>query len=200
MVNVIRTEVQTMIAPLRWPVLTWFGLLLWLGFALFMNYPPPVVITSYTSAGPVENSERFATFENYPDPIGWPFRYLKPDPVVLWAPPTGLQADPDTSNFCVQTALLNIFLVSVVLASLALTLLTCLPRFTVRSLLLLPVMIGSFLLCSRLIERGIGPDANWYFGTAIYFSPILYAFLHLCGARLVHSSCPVSSETSADGG
>ena len=195
-------ELNTLLNPFRWTLFTWLALLLWLSIAAWLNFPPPLAITTYTRTGPVESSKRYATLKEYPNPIGWPFRYIRPDPRPLLSTPafSGSDATSEASNLSLLAVVANAILILIVLTSLGtMTQIKC-PRFSMRLLLLLPPLVCFLILCSRYIALELGTDAYWYFGTAIYFLPVLFVLPDLFGFRLISSYFHLSRGNFRDGG
>ncbi|MDA8746145.1 hypothetical protein N9N28_16085 [Rubripirellula amarantea] len=176
-----------MLNPIRWTMLTWFAALLWLYGAIPMNIPPSVTYTQDAVTGQLGQPTTYDKLEDYPFPIGWPLHYVEPDDPALWNKPipfTGLPIAPGPSRVSYTAVAVNAFLIVATLASLVFLLQTYLPRFSVLSLLLLPALVSLYILGARIIARGIGYNAYWYYESAIYFSPLLLLVFHSLGGQL----------------
>lgn len=173
-----------MLNPLRWTMLTWFALCLWLYGAIPLNIPPSVTYTVNPVTGDLEQPISYDTLQDYPFPIGWPLHYVEPDDPALWTTPisfTGLPIAPGPSRVSYVAAAVNFLLIVVTLTCLVFLLQSYFQSFSTPSLLLFPALLSAYILGARLVAQGIGFNAYWYYATAIYFSPILIAVLHAFG-------------------
>jgi hypothetical protein len=167
--------------PLRWTLLTWFALLLWLYGAIPLNIPPSVTYTVNPATGDLEQPTTYATLKDYPFPIGWPLHYVEPDDPALWTTPipvNGLPITPGPSRVSYVAAAVNACLIVTTLACLVFLLQRYFPRFSMLSLLLLPALLAVYILGARVVAQGIGYNAYWYYESAIYFSPLLITVLY----------------------
>jgi len=115
------------------------------------------------------------SYKSMPIPFGWPFRYIVPDSFARNLNPLSSNGDliltgPTTIS---RTAIvLNIILVFVNAACLALLLQAYARRFSMMTFLALPVVFAVLIVVGQLIgSRGIG--LAWGFFTMVYFLPSL---------------------------
>lgn len=142
-----------------------------------MNYPPSETYTY----GPDNELILFESFDSLSEitiPVGWPLHYLNPTPTptvpVIVGTPKLL---PGTGAAVIswEAAGLNALAIGYAIFCLIYCSQRLMPRFTIRSVLMLTLLLVAYLKISPLIaEYGGYIVALWLFH-AIYFGPIVLA-------------------------
>ena len=162
--------------PLRWSALTWFVVIVWCFAAIPLNLPPTESYRIDPITGELGKPIYYSSLSDYSFPVGWPFHYVEPDDPMkgLAAIPVGTPLPPPgPAAVSVMAMLANAIVILAAIAALIVLLQAFLPRFSLRWLLVAPLLFPAYWGGARLAGMVGGSTAVTWFSILVYFSPIL---------------------------
>lgn len=160
--------------PKRWTAITWLGIFLWLWGPSVLNLVPSVYSIK-NDAGEWEETT-IANLSDLPFAIGWPFHYVVPNdpfpPSVPVRVGVALPA-PGPADVYYGFFATNILLIALATAALVYCLQTLFPRFTLRTVFAVTLIVALYFGLLPHVTRTIGFVAGSLVVDGLYFSPIV---------------------------
>ncbi len=139
-----------------------------------MNLVPSIYAIE-NDAGEWEKTT-IANLSELPFAIGWPFHYIVPDdPFITSVPmPVGTALPPPgPAEVYYGFLAINIFLIALATAALVFCLQTLFPRFTLRTVFAVTLIVALYFGLMPHVTRSIGFIAGSLIVDGLYFSPIV---------------------------
>jgi hypothetical protein len=173
--SVIRLSIMKHFSPLRWTILTWSGVILFVLSAAFLNTIPTRVSMFDKTTGKMQPPIQIETYKDLPIPCGWPLYYVIPanfaanNAVVLIK---GKLTVTGAASLSYGRLAANVFMILANVVCFVYLSQNFLRRYTILFALGLPAIFAVLIVAIKTLGSS-SIDAAWLLVLIVFFFPAI---------------------------